>query len=96
MGAAIDIAAQYSADTTTVRAFAMARADEAKRARAELDASVDRLIASRQEADAALERCRLACELAERMTVFAARAMAGDVEPETLAEAAAAIREMVR
>lgn len=80
---------------TIVRAYALACAQAAKDARDELDATIDRLVAARTEAEAALERCNASCEYAERISAFAARAMAGDVDPETLAEAAAAIEQLV-
>lgn len=96
MSAAVDLRAQEQADLVQVRGYALACCEAAVRASAELNASVDALVRCREEAEAALARCRRACDLAEQMSVFAARAMAGDVECSTLAEAAAAIRELVR
>ncbi len=83
-------------DVTTVRGYALACCDDAARKRDEASGEIDKLLLSRDAADLSLERCRSACELAERMSVFAARAMAGDVEPDTLRKAAAAIRELTR
>lgn len=79
-----------------VRGFALACADRASRARAELDVAIDVLLAARAAAEASLERARCACDLAERVSVFAARAMAHDVDPRTLDDAANAIAELVK
>ncbi len=84
----------HRTDLIRVRGFALACCGRAAQARADLDATVDALVQTREGAEAALERCRRACNLAERMSVFAARAMIGDVELDTLAEAANAIAEL--
>ena len=95
MSAAVSLPT-FDREVLIVRGYAIACCEAARMARDELSAKVDRLVVSREEADAALERCRQACELAERMSTFAARAMAGDVEPSTLTELAAACSELMR
>lgn len=100
MSAAIDLRPEQDEQRRValvrVRGFAVACAAHAASTRKDLDAAIDVLVAARESADHALEECREACDLAERMAVFAARAMAGDVEPMTLVEAAAAIEELTR
>ena len=61
------------------------RADEA------IDIILDRLDDARIEVCKCMKACRQAMSYAERFARFAARAMAGDVEADTLETAAAAI-----
>ena len=84
----------YRVNAALVREYAVACCETAVAAHDHLSAKIDTLVLSLEAAKAALERCRCACDLAERMLRFAARADLGDVEPTTLAEAAAAIREV--
>lgn len=81
-------------DLTTVRCGAIAFAAVADARCKELDAAVDRLLAAREAANAALARANEACAFAERMVRLAGRAMGGDVAPEHLAEVAAELREL--
>jgi hypothetical protein len=86
---------QRRIDLVRVRSYALACCDAATRAREELEASLDSLVFARETAEQQVERLRCACDLAERVGRFAARASDGAVEPETLAEAAKAIEELV-
>jgi hypothetical protein len=88
-------AEQQRLDLVRIRGYAMACIEVAVRSRKELDSAVAKLMAAREVAEAAAEHSRLACEHAARMGTFATRAMAGDVDPDTLAEAAIAIEEMI-
>lgn len=63
--------------------------------RADLNAATDVLCAARVEASLAAQRANAAISHAERIATFAAQAMAGDVAPELLDAAAAAISELV-
>jgi len=74
-----------------VREYAIALCDVASATRVHLESAIDALTASRDAADEALDRCRRACELAERWSVFAARAACGNAEPSALRDAAEAI-----
>lgn len=96
MSAAEDLSdlESYRADVECLRGYAVALADAAVRARECLETDIDRLVQARLQAEESLERCRAACEYAERVSVFAARAMAGDVDPQTIREAADAIEQL--
>jgi hypothetical protein len=87
-------AEQERVDLVRIRGYALACCKQADVARDELDHAVQRLVSARETADEALERCRRVCEYAERVSTFAARCMAGDTAPETMADAAAALEEL--
>jgi hypothetical protein len=78
-----------------VRSYALVCCDAATRAREELEASLDSLVSARETVEQQIEKLRSTCDLAERVGRFAARAIDGAVAPETLAEAAKAIEELV-
>ena len=81
-------------DLIRIRAYALACADSAVKAREALAKAVDAMVRSRAKAERELVRCKRVCDLAERAATFAARAMAGDVAAETRREAALALEDL--
>ena len=98
MSAAEDLSLEIErrrADLVRVRGYTLACCESARLSLEELEAKIDALVRAREAAEVALEKCRTACDFAERMSVFAVRAESGAVDPLTLAEAAMAIEELV-
>lgn len=78
-----------------IRLYACALAEGAALARERYLETEAQLLAAGEAAEAALERCRQAAELAERYLVFAARAEDGLVNAGDIVVAAEAIKQLV-
>lgn len=81
-------------DLVRIRGYALACASDAVNARDLVTKAVDSAQRAQKKAAFELSRCNQVCILAERAALFAARAMAGDVEPYVRREVAAQLEEL--
>ncbi len=81
-------------DLVRIRGFALVVARQSVEAKDRLEKAIDGMDRARRKAERELARCNRISELAERACTFAARAMAGDADADTVREVACALEEM--